>query len=123
MYLVFFPVLTLAPLVAVVVVVVTVTVVDTVLLDWVVLVSIEGVADTVVTVGITVNLFSLVGIEPFPFSCFLPFTISASLGLPSSLTAGGGGGGGGATESTVVGRGGKLPGAKSSFGCGRLLYF
>ena len=47
-------------------------------------------------------------------SCFLPLTISASLGLPSSGRAGGGGGGGGATVSEV-GRGGKLPGAKSNF--------
>lgn len=109
-----FTVLIVTPLVGVVVLVVTVTVDDTEL-DCVVLVSVEGVTCVVLIVGVAVNLGS-VATKPFPFSCFLPFTISASLGLPSSLTVGGGGGGGGATESVDVGRGGKFTGAKSSFG-------
>ena len=83
------------------------------------LLSVEVEEVGVVTVA-AVDLLSFVKGPPPFLSCFLPpFTISASLGLPSSLTVGGGGGGGGATVSSDVGRGGKFPGAKSSFCCGR----
>ena len=53
---------------------------------------------------------------PFPPSfCFLPFTMSAIFGLPSSWSTGGCDEGGGVTGSVVVGRGGKFVGAKSNF--------
>ncbi len=91
----------------------TVVVVVTVTVDVeIVLISVDGVV--VVAGG---DLLIATSLTPFPFC--LPFTISASFGLPSSETVGGRGGGGGIMVASVVGNGGKLTGAKSSLGWGR----
>ena len=93
--------------------------VDIVLISGVVVLMMVVAMDTAGGTLAVGDLLMAPSLTPFPL-CLLPLTISASLGLPSSATGGGGGAGGGIIRSCEVGSGGKLTGAKSSLGGGRL---